>query len=101
MIHINFMKIDVEDAELNVLRGGKETLKNTDKFIFELLKTHTDFHKINPEDILKEIKGFKFYSINEVEKEVKEVSPEQVILNMKDEDRFRMVLCKKENKNGK
>lgn len=92
---INFMKIDVEDAELNVFRGGKETLKNTDKFMFELLKTHLDYRKINPWSILEEINGFRFFSINEVEKEVKKANPNHIIRNLNDEDRFRMVLCKK------
>tara|TARA_Y100001963_G_scaffold159687_2_gene264626 strand:- start:10297 stop:10920 length:624 start_codon:yes stop_codon:yes gene_type:complete len=61
---ISLIKIDVEGAELNVLRGAKETLKKTDSL---LLECHFDEHWPEIRKILIEENGFKCYNVDKRE----------------------------------
>jgi FkbM family methyltransferase len=51
-VPIKFIKIDVEGAELEVLRGSQETLKNCKPVVlFECAKIHHQNYSTSPEDV--------------------------------------------------
>lgn len=64
---INFVKMDVEGAEYNVLEGMKKTLKSNPslKILCEFSPKQIREHKLEPEDVLDQLLrfGFKIYPI--------------------------------------
>jgi len=64
---IGWIKIDVEGAELSVLRGSPETLKNTKKFFVEVHEHILKQNNENPEEIIEILKnnGFKIRLFSE------------------------------------
>ncbi len=59
--HVDVIKIDVEGAELNVLRGAKETLKKTDSLFLEC---HFDEDWPEIRNILLEENQFECYNVD-------------------------------------
>ena len=59
---VGVIKIDVEGSELNVLRGGKKTLENTNHVLIEYHYSENDPRYIQCQRILSEL-GFQFIKL--------------------------------------
>ena len=67
---IDFIKMDVEDAEYLVLKGAENILKNYSPVIMmELQDVHTKCFRYSPEEVINYLRNFKYhlYEINEKE----------------------------------
>lgn len=66
---IDFIKIDVEGAELSVLQGGEAFLQNNSPIImFELEERHTKYFKYNPQDMIEFLNKLG-YSVFEIDRD--------------------------------
>jgi len=60
-IEINFIKIDVEGGEFDVLKGGKKLLENHKPLlIFEFGKGASDFYNVSPTDLFKFLNNLNY-----------------------------------------
>jgi FkbM family methyltransferase len=60
----NFLNMDVQGFELEVLKGGYETLKHIEIIICEVNRDEVYEHNAHIDDISKFLKGFKCVEIN-------------------------------------
>ena len=92
---ISLIKIDVEGAEFQVLKGMKTILKNKNlKLLIEFIPEHLKKHGTNPGDVLKilEDNNFKIYQINENTKELELKEIDDILDNS---EIGRNIYCKK------